>query len=226
MCAALAVLYRGSACRLLHATVFESYIEYPTDAKLLWRACFDVYQMIKEKRIELKLLHTRINHEKSGKEVKQVEFGDKVHMLLVNGISFIEHLSYDNFKEGTRMKHAIYLQQRYFGACHQMGADAIYATNKNRRYCTQKKIATCFAPKSNEGKLKEEKSQKRSLLGKVRSTVMEGSFGNEKNHYQLGKIKAKTEANEKVWIIFSLLACNANQISKRMQAAKNQKQAA
>lgn len=295
------------------ATVFESYIEYPTDAKLLWKSCCDVYQMIKEMRRVLRLRHTRINHEKRklkylsfakrrkksrrqskkvcklllnylqrlieqleelrqkyngslsgrqfrrlsiiyklreqqwqlyfgkeakvpnrivslhkpyvrpivrGKEVKPVEFGAKVHMLQVDGISFIEHLSYDNFNEGTRLKSTIHLQKRYFGACHQMGADAIYATNENRSYCTKNNVATSFIAKGNEGKLREQKSQMRSILAKVRSTVLEGSFGNEKNHYQLNKIKAKTEANEKVWIFFSLLACNAMQIANRMLAAQ------
>jgi IS5 family transposase len=295
------------------ATVFESYIEYPTDAKLLWKGCCDVYQMIKNKRRELKIRHTRINHQKRktyylsfakrrkksrrqskkickallkyllrlmeqlaqllskhkavlsgssysrlatitklkeqqwalhfgkqatvpnrivslhkpyvrpivrGKEVKPVEFGAKVNMLQVDGISFIEHLSYNNFNEGTRLQSSIHLQQRYFGACHQMGADAIYATNENRRYCTENKIATSFVAKGMQGKNKEQKSQMRSILGKIRSTVLEGSFGNEKNHYQMNKIKAKTENNEKAWIFFSLLTCNAMQISKRMQAAK------
>ena len=300
------------------ATVYESYIEYPTDAKLLWKGCCDVYQMIKYQRKELRLRHTRINHEKRkaqylsfakrrkksrrqskkicklllkylvrlmkqldellqkhkavlsgyhscrldtilkvkeqqwqlhfgkqstvpnrivslhkpyvrpivrGKEVKPVEFGAKVNMLLVDGISFIEHLSYDNFNEGTRLQSTIHLQQRYFGACHQMGADAIYGTNANRNYCTQNSIATSFVAKGNEGKLKEQKSQMRSILGKIRSTVLEGSFGNEKNHYQMNKIKAKTEGNEKVWIFFSLLCCNAKQIANRMQATKKSDQA-
>jgi len=300
------------------ATVYESYIEYPTDAKLLWKGCCDVYQMIKYQRKELRLRHTRINHEKRkaqylsfakrrkksrrqskkicklllkylvrlmkqldellqkhkavlsgyhssrlntiikvkeqqwqlhfgkqstvpnrivslhkpyvrpivrGKEVKPVEFGAKVNMLLVDGISFIEHLSYDNFNEGTRLQSTIHLQQRYFGACHQMGADAIYGTNENRNYCTQNSIATSFVAKGNEGKLKEQKSQMRSILGKIRSTVLEGSFGNEKNHYQMNKIKAKTEGNEKVWIFFSLLCCNAKQIANRMQATKKSDQA-
>jgi len=295
------------------ATVYESYIEYPTDAKLLWKSCCDVYQMIKYKRKDLKLRHTRINHEKRkvqylsfakrrkksrrqskktcklllkylvrlmeqldelliqhkavlsgyynsrlttikkvkeqqwqlhfgkqatvpdrivslhkpyvrpivrGKEVKPVEFGAKVNMLLVDGISFIEHLSYDAFNEGTRLQSTIHLQRRYFGACHQMGADAIYATNQNRSYCTQNNIATSFVAKGKEGKLKEQKSQMRSILGKVRSTVLEGSFGNEKNHYQMNKIKAKTQGNERVWIFFSLLTCNAMQIAKRIQAIK------
>ena len=140
-------------------------------------------------------------------------------MLQVDSISFIEHLSYDNFNEGTRLQSAIHLQKRYFGACHQMGADAIYATNDNRTYCTKNNIATSFVPKGNEGKLKEQKSQMRSILGKIRSTVLEGSFGNGKNHYQMNKIKAKTQGNEQVWIFFSLLTCNATQIGKRIQAA-------
>jgi hypothetical protein len=145
-------------------------------------------------------------------------------MLQVDGISFIEYFNYDNFNEGTRLQSTIHLQQRYFGACHQMGADAIYATNENRRYCTGNEIATSFVAKGNEGKNKEQKSQMRSLLGKVRSTILEGSFGNEKNHYQMNKIKARTEHNEKVWIFFSLLTCNAMQIAKRMQAALKEKE--
>jgi len=158
-----------------------------------------------------------------GKEVKPVEFGAKVNMLLVDGISFIEHFSFDNFNEGTRLQSTIHLQRKYFGACYQIGADAIYATNKNRKYCTKNEIATSFVAKGNEGKNKEQKSQMRSILGKVRSTVLEGSFGNEKNHYQMNKIKAKTKDNEKAWIFFSLLTCNAMQIAKRMQAAEKEK---
>jgi hypothetical protein len=293
------------------ATVFESYIEYPTDAKLLWKGCCNVFEMIKAGRKRVRLRDTRINHEKRkakylrfakkrkkskrenktmckgllkyllrltgmleglmnahavvlnpwqhnrlsvikklldqqwklyfgkeatvpqrivslhkpyvrpivrGKEVKAVEFGAKVHMMQVDGISFIEHISYDNFNEGTRLESTIHLQRRYFGACRQVGADAIYATNDNRRCCTKETIATSFVAKGRESKYKEQKSQMRSILGKVRSTVLEGSFGNEKNHYQMNKIKAMTERNEKAWIFFSLLACNAMQIVKRMQA--------
>jgi transposase, IS5 family len=298
------------------ATVYESYIAYPADTKLLWKGCCDVYQMIKHKRKDLSLRHSRINHQKRktqylsfakhrkksrrqskkickvllkylvrlmeqldqllskykavlsgsqynrlatikkmkeqqwklhfgnqstvpdrivslhkpyvrpiirGKEVKPVEFGAKVNMLLVDGISFIEHFSYDNFNEGTRLQSTVHLQKRYFGGCYQMGADAIYATNENRRFCTENKIATSFVAKGNEGAGKEQKSQMRSILGKVRSTVLEGSFGNEKNHYQMNKIKAKTAENEKVWIFFSLLTCNAMQIAKRMQSALKEK---
>jgi len=36
----------------------------------------------------------------------------------------------------------------------------------------------------------------RSSLSVERATVLEGSFGNEKNQYLLNKIKARTQATE------------------------------
>jgi transposase, IS5 family len=152
-----------------------------------------------------------------GKQVKEVEFGCKVHMLQVGGINFIEHLSYENFNEGTRLRSTLELQHRYGSVCHQLGADRIYATNANRRYCTLHGIATSFMPKGKQGKEAAQKAAMRTVLSRVRSTHLEGSFGNEKNHYGLDKIQAGTEATEKVWIFFGLLCSNAVQIARRMQ---------
>ena len=155
-----------------------------------------------------------------GKEIKPVEFGAKVHKVQVGGLSFIEHLSYENFNEGTRLKQSIAFHQKHFGKCSQLAADAIYATNENRRYCTSLEIATSFLPKGKQGKLQEQKSLMRSALSSARSTVLEGSFGNEKNHYLLSKIKAKTEATEIAWIFFGMLTANASIISKKIQLYK------
>jgi transposase, IS5 family len=111
------------------------------------------------------------------------------------------------------------LQQRLCGALYQLGADRIYASNANRTYCSRHQIATSFVPKGKEGRKADQKASMRAVLSKVRSTHLEGSFGNEKNHYGLQHIKAKTEATEKVWIFFSVLTANAVQIAKLMQAA-------
>ena len=151
-----------------------------------------------------------------GKEVKPVEFGTKVHKVQVGGLSFIEHLSYENFNEGTRLKQSVAFHQKHFGKCSQLAADAIYATNENRRYCNTMKIATSFIPKGKQGKLQEQKSALRSVLSTVRATVLEGSFGNEKNHYLLHKVKARTQATEIAWIFFGMLTANASIISKRI----------
>ncbi len=160
-----------------------------------------------------------------GKEIKPVEFGAKVHKVQVSGISFIEHLSYEAFNEGTRLKQSVAFHQKHFGKLSQLGADAIYATNENRRYCNKLGIATSFVAKGNDGKLSHQKKAMRSALSVVRSTVLEGSFGNEKNNYLLNKIKAKTQATEIAWIFFGMLAANASIISNRI-ADKQKRQRA
>ena len=42
-----------------------------------------------------------------GKETKIVEFGAKCNNILIDGISFIEKLSFNAFNEGTRLKHCV-----------------------------------------------------------------------------------------------------------------------
>lgn len=160
-----------------------------------------------------------------GKENKAVEFGAKVHKVQVSGISFIEHLSYDNFNEGTRLKQSIAFHQKYFGKLSQLGADAIYATNENRRYCSKLGIATGFVPKGRQGKLGEQKKVMRSALCTIRATVLEGSFGNEKNHYLLNKIKARNQITETAWIFFGMMTANASIISNRITQSKKRRRA-
>lgn len=303
------------------ATCYESSISYPTDAKLLWRCCQNVYDMMQDARKKIKLRKSRCNleskkilfldyqkkrkkskrqerklrksllkfllrllkqdkelrekyqivlsHKKSkrlqtivkiyqqqhqkaygsadakieqrivslnkpyirpivrGKEVKPVEFGAKVNKLQVNGISFIEYLSFDAFNEGTRYQQGIYLQRKLFGKCTHHSADAIYATNKNRKYATKQNIQTNFIPK---GKQKhqyiEQAKQMRNILNKERSTVLEGSFGNEKNHYLLQKVKARNKNTETCWIFFGIMTANSSIIAKRMLIAQSLAKAA
>jgi hypothetical protein len=160
-----------------------------------------------------------------GKEIKPVEFGAKIHKVQVDGISFIEHLSYEAFNEGSRLKQGIAFHQKHFGKLSQLGADGIYATNENRRYCTKMDIATSFVAKGKEGKLAEQKKTMRSVLSTVRATVLEGSFGNEKNHYLLNKVRARTQRTEIVWIFFGMLTANASIISKRILQQQNRQRA-
>jgi len=160
-----------------------------------------------------------------GKETKPVEFGLKMHKVQVDGISFIEHMSYEAFNEGTRLKQSVAFHHKHFGKLSQLGADRIYATNKNRSYCTKMNIATSFIAKGNEGKLAEQKQTMRSALSTIRATVLEGSFGNEKNHYLLNKVKAKTKTTEKAWIFFGMLTANASIISKRIEEKEKRQRA-
>jgi transposase, IS5 family len=152
-----------------------------------------------------------------GKETKAVEFGPKVNKLQIDGISFIEYFSYDAFNEGARYQNGIYLHREFFGKCTHHSADAIYATNANRKYATTHNIVTNFIPKGRQKQQDIEAAKiMRAILNKERGTKLEGSFGNEKNHYLLQKINARNEYTEKCWIFLGMLTANASIISQRI----------
>ena len=65
----------------------------------------------------------------------------------------------------------------------------------------------------------------RGILNKQRATVLEGSFGNEKNHYLLNKVKARSQQTEICWIFFGMMAANASILVQRMKQ-QNQTRAA
>ena len=159
-----------------------------------------------------------------GKETKTVEFGAKVNKIQTDGISFIERLSYDAFNEGTCLQNGIRLHQELFGTCRQFSGDAIYATNQNRKYLKKKGIVHNFTPK---GRQKAEHIGQNklmtALLNKERGTKLEGSFGNEKNHYLLNKVNARNQTTETCWIFFGIHTANAVNIGRRMESEQLQK---
>ncbi len=67
--------------------------------------------------------------------------------MQVGGINIVEHHSFEAFNETTRLKNAVYKQRTFFGKCTHLAADGIYPTNRNRRYCTAKKIQDNFVAK-------------------------------------------------------------------------------
>lgn len=145
-----------------------------------------------------------------GKETRSVEFGAKVNNIQIDGISFIEHLSFNAFNEGVRLKECINLHQRLMRKkVKAVAADSIYATNENRKYCTSHGISTSFVRKGKAAKDEQERKQLRSELSKERATRLEGSFGTQKQHYSLAKVKARNQKTEILWIFFGIHTSNA-----------------
>jgi IS5 family transposase len=147
-----------------------------------------------------------------GKENKPVEFGMKVHMLQTGGVQYFDLMDFNAYNECKRLKVSCLKHKMLFGQLHQLSADKIYPTNENRRFITSKQIFTNFAKK---GPVKLSKPEKalQAELNKDRSTVLEGSFGNHKNHYGLKKIKARGAQNERVWVFFGVMASNAKKLA-------------
>ena len=81
-----------------------------------------------------------------GKETKTVEFGAKSNNLLIDGISFIEKLSFNAFNEGTRLKHCVSLSDKLTGVpVKRIGGDQGYSGNDNRTFCKENGIVVNLA---------------------------------------------------------------------------------
>lgn len=152
-----------------------------------------------------------------GKESKAVEFGAKVNTVQVGGFNFIEHIDFNAFHEGIRVPECILLHKILFHIKPSFFAgDALYATNKNRSFCNANHIKTNFIPKGRQPKVDNGMKEIRRELNIIRSTVLEGSFGTEKENYSLRRVKAKTKKNEILWILFGIHTANFSRLASRI----------
>ena len=150
-----------------------------------------------------------------GKETKTVEFGAKCNNILIDGISFIEKLSFNAFNEGTRLKHCVSLSEKLTGVpVKKIGGDQGYSGNDNRTFCKENGIETSFTQKGRTGKNEVKNATKRELA-RIRTTAMEGSFGTQKEHYGLRKIAARIKSTEIMLIFFGIHTANVVNLARR-----------
>ena len=161
-----------------------------------------------------------------GKEVKNVEFGAKCNNILVDGISFIEKLSFNAFNEGTRLEHCIKMHKRLFKVdAKKIGGDTGYAGTANRNLCKEMGIQTSFVNRGRPAAEKQEKDYVRQELAKVRATAMEGSFGTQKEHYAMRRIKARKKKTEILYIFFGIHTANVVHLAERLAEQEQAKAA-
>ena len=128
------------------------------------------------------------------KETKSVEFGAKVNNIQIDGISFIEHLSFKAFNEG--LKDCIRMQQKLMNVrVRCVAADSIYANNANRKFCTKYGISTSFVRKGRAAKDEPLRKVLRSELSKERATRLEGKLRYSKTTLLARRIKARNRRN-------------------------------
>ena len=76
-----------------------------------------------------------------GKSQAKVEFGAKIHVSVIDGISFLDELSWDAFNEGNHMMDYVEKYRRRFGFYpRELLADQIYCTRANRASLKEKGI--------------------------------------------------------------------------------------
>lgn len=147
-----------------------------------------------------------------GKSGKDVEFGAKISVSLVDGYSYLDRVSWDAYNEGTDLISQIESYRSRFGCYPEwVSADNIYGNRENRTFMTKHNInytgiALGRRPKELTQERKELETE-RKKKGRQRSQV-EGSFGIGKRKYDLGLVKAKTKATSESWIGMVYLVMN------------------
>ena len=86
-----------------------------------------------------------------GKDGKEVKFGPKAHLSLVDGFTFLDKISYDAYNESQELKQSLKSYRDRFGELPEgVIADRIYGTRWNRKLMKKVHITVkqyCFAVK-------------------------------------------------------------------------------
>jgi len=144
-----------------------------------------------------------------GKEKAKVEFGSKINVSLINGYSFIDHFSWDAFNEGSKLQESIEKYKVRHGFYpEEVSVDRIYCTRSNHRLMKELGI------KLTGRKLgRPSKSGKEKLDPGDRNPI-EGKFGQGKNRYGLGLIKARLQGTSETWVSMIMLVMNLVRMAK------------
>jgi hypothetical protein len=138
-----------------------------------------------------------------GKQRAKVEFGAKVNASIIDGITFIDQLSWDAFNEGCFLIEQVENFKRRFGYYPQeVLCDQIYCTRANRAELKKLGIKLKGKPL---GRPSLTASSIRVSPGE--RNPIEGKFGQAKTRYGLACIKARLQNTSESWIagIFMVL---------------------
>jgi IS5 family transposase len=137
-----------------------------------------------------------------GKSQSKVEFGAKINVSLVDGISFLDELSWDAFNEGSHMEQYIEAYRNRFGFYPaEVLADKIYCTRENRKDLKEKGIKLIAKPLGRPSAVREH-------VRPGERNPIEGKFGQAKTAYGLGRIKARLRETSQAWIASIMLVLN------------------
>lgn len=137
-----------------------------------------------------------------GKTQARVEFGSKIHVSVIDGISFLDELSWDAFHEGSHMMEYVEKYKQRFGFYpRELLADKIYCTRDNRASLKRLGIRLIAKPLGRP-------SAVQIHVRPGERNPIEGKFGQAKTGYGLDRIKARLKGTSESWIASIILVLN------------------
>ena len=137
-----------------------------------------------------------------GKAHAKVEFGSKIHISVIDGITFLDEISWDAYDEGSHMMDYVEKYYQRFGFYPlEVLADKLYCTRVNREKLKGKGIKLV-------GKSLGRPSAVTVHVSPGERNPVEGKFGQAKTAYGLGRIRARLKETSESWIASIILVLN------------------
>ncbi len=153
---------------------------------------------------------------KRGKAGRDTEFGAKLSLSVVDGFSFVDRLSWDNYNEGLDLVDQIKRYHRRFGFYPEsVHVDKIYRTRFNRAFCKEHRIRMSGPPLGRTPKHVSAEVKKQTRVDEAVRNEVEGKFGQGKRRFGLGRIMAKLASTSAAQISLSFVVMNLEMAWKR-----------
>ena len=152
-----------------------------------------------------------------GKAGSEVEFGQKISLSVVDGYTFIEEQSWDNFAEGITLKASAEKYMERHGVYPEaILADKTYRNRYNINYCKEHGIRLSRPrlgrPKASEIEADKEQAHKDSC----ERNMVEGRIGISKQRYGLDRIYARLEQTGEVEAAMNVLSMNVAHVLRTL----------
>jgi hypothetical protein len=166
-----------------------------------------------QKSIENRIVNLRQPHVRPivrGKAGHLVEFGQKLNFSVVDGYTFIDNQSFDNFNEGiTLIASAKKYRERHGYWPEAILADTIYRNRENRRFCKAHGIRLS-GPRLGRPKAEEIEAEKaQAYRDSCDRNIVESRNGIAKRRYGLNRILAYLDCTAKTEAAMVVLSMNA-----------------
>jgi len=148
---------------------------------------------------------------KRGKAGAATEFGAKISASLVDGVSFVDRISWDAYNETGDLVGQIEAYRLRFGHYPEsVHADKIYRTRDNRKFCKKHGIRLSGPPlgrpPADVGK--KEAMAKQAREDELARIPIEGKFGQGKRRFSLARIMCKLDITSETAILVAFVVMN------------------
>ena len=156
-----------------------------------------------------------------GKTHANTEFGAKVHLCIEDGLSRVDHASFEAYNEAVLL---IPATESYRVRCgcypKRILADKIYMNRENRKWCKERGIELAGPrlgrPPKDLKAAAEARRLERDAAGE--RNCVEGAFGTMKHSYGMGRVMARLKETSETVVALAVLSFNLKKLMRLLCA--------